>query len=129
MSNFTNKKTNLNTKIDLTPEQQLYNNIFGEGFIFGDSSIKTEEPFVTQKNKVTITKIDMKEINKEKERIFICIVEDEFNHTTGTIDSIVDWLDANEYSEDDNTIVIYELVNPNEINFTIDRVSKITIRD
>ena len=125
-NNFTNKKTSLDTKINLgTPEQKLHEDIFGSGFI------KTEEPFKAKEvpvaNTLVITKIKNNKVNEQKERIFVCIVEQ--THTTGTIDDISDWLDANEYTEDDNIITIYELSKLNEVRFTVERKSKITIKD
>ena len=119
-NNFKNKKTSLNTKVDL-------------------SNQKTTEPFetatphhvsVVDDNTARFEKMlrsEKKEIMGDKEKVYIAINEDEYAHTTGTLRQIEEWIDDNEYDPERQCIKMFELKSERQLTFQIKRTTSIII--
>jgi hypothetical protein len=119
MKNFTNKKTSLNTKIDLSNQKT-------EPF----EAITPKHVSVVDDNATRFEKMlrsEKKEIMGDKDKIYIAINEDEYTHTTGTIRQIEEWIDENGYDPERQCISIFELKSERQLTFQIKRTTSIKL--
>ena len=124
MNNFKNKKTSLNTKINLSQE---------EPFILQEPQrvpvrIDNVEVFNENArafNKMINSGLKNENMSDNKEKMYICIVDD-CESNVGSILEIEKWLDDQEFDEDNNDIVMYELKSDKPLSCSFSR--KTTIR-
>ena len=112
-NNFKNKKTSLNTKIDLSNQKTI-----AEPF----EAIAPKHVSVADDNATRFEKMlrsEKKEIMGDKDKIYIAINEDEYAHTTGTLSQIEEWIDDNEYDPERQCITIFELKSERQLTFQI----------
>jgi len=119
MNNFTNKKTSLNTKIDLSNQPTST-----EPF----EAIAPKHVSVADDNAARFERMIKSKIPENMDnRIFIAINEDEYAHTTGTLSQIEEWIDDNEYDPERQCITIFELKSERQLTFQIKRTTSIKL--
>jgi len=103
MKNFTQKKTNLNTKVDFSKE-------------------KLEEPFIAMEpkhvpvdNQTTFEKM----FNRTIDQKYICTCEYYGSYFVGSIKEIELWIHQEGIKPDEDTIEIYELKSDKPLSFNI----------
>ena len=107
-NNFKNKKTSLNTKIDLNQEPPAF-------------------PFhVMEPQRIPVLNEKLKNENMSDKKMYICIVDD-CESKVGSILEIEEWLDEDGFEEEDNYIVMYELKSDVPVSCSFKRKTSIKL--
>ena len=120
MNNFKDKKTSLNTKINFNQETET---------TFPFEALQPQRVPVDNMeafNRMINSKLKNENMSDNKEKIYICIVDD-CENKIGSILEIEEWLDEEGFDEDDNEISMYELKSDRPLSCSFKRKTSIKI--